>query len=45
MTTLSAAETKVSEELVSEINAITDVTKGTTPDYRPQAWTREGLSD
>ena len=45
MSTLSAAETKVSEELVNEINSITDVTKGVTPEYSPQAWTREGMTD
>ena len=45
MSTLSAAETKGSEELVNEINSITDVTKGVTPEYSPQAWTREGMTD
>jgi len=45
METLSAAETKVSEELVNEINSITDVTKDATPGYTPSAWTKEGRTD
>jgi hypothetical protein len=36
----------VSEELVSEINSITtDTDTGTTTQYQPDAWTREGRTD
>lgn len=42
---LSAAETKVSDALVAEINSITETTGSKTPEYQPQAWTREGMVD
>lgn len=45
MTNLSVAEGKVSEELVNEINSITDRATGNGPAYSPEAWNREGFTD
>jgi len=43
--TLNASETKVSESLIAEINAIGTKAGDVVPSYEPQAWNGNGKVD